>query len=109
MCDNDEKYIYMKRKTNKPRKIKHIKPINKYDKRYKKLHKKGHCAYGKDAPHVKLFKRMFKEDKSFREYILCNKIDLDNLHKLSEDERARWVRKILWEFTGHLIFLQRRR
>ncbi len=61
---------------------------------HKKLHKKGHCAYGKDAPHVKLFKRMFKEDKSFREYILCNKIDLDNLHKLSEDERARWVRKI---------------
>jgi energy-coupling factor transporter ATP-binding protein EcfA2 len=47
-----------------------------------------------ESPQVKLFKRMYNNDGSFKEYIKNNRIDLDNLDNLNENERARYVRKI---------------
>jgi energy-coupling factor transporter ATP-binding protein EcfA2 len=50
--------------------------------------------YDKESSHVKLFKRMFREDRSFKYYVIDNKIDLDKLDELNENERAGFARKI---------------
>jgi hypothetical protein len=56
--------------------------------------RKAKSRYYPDSPIQRRFVSLEAKDPSFREYLRSNKIDLRNLHRLSEEDRAAKIRKI---------------
>ncbi len=62
-------------------------------------------SYGKDSILYQRFKRLAKKDPSFVDYLTKKNVDIENMDKLTENERASKIRKITNVVCLREIFL----